>query len=116
MAPRGTVLDLAGKTGLGALKSVLSRAKLVVANDSAPLHVAIAMGVPVVGVFGPTTKALGFFPMAPEGMAATAEVAGLVCRPCGLHGHHACPQGHFRCMLELSPETVLKEAETLLCR
>jgi heptosyltransferase II len=109
-------LDLIGKTPLGALKSVLSRAKLVVANDSAPLHVAIAMGAPVLGVFGPTTKSLGFFPLAPAGLAGVAEHSHLDCRPCGLHGHHACPRGHFRCMLELSPEAVYLEAEKLLCR
>jgi heptosyltransferase-2 len=103
-------------TSLGALKSVLSRARLVVANDSAPLHIAIAMGATVVGIFGPTTKELGFFPKAPPGKSATAELAELNCRPCGLHGHNACPLGHFRCMLDLKPEAVLKEAESLLCQ
>jgi heptosyltransferase-2 len=107
-------VNLAGKTGLGALKSVLSRAKLVIANDSAPLHVAIAMGVPVVGVFGPTVRELGFFPNAPAGMAASAELAGLECRPCGLHGHDECPLGHFRCMLDLTPEAVLREVDKVL--
>lgn len=107
-------LDLTGKTGLGPLKSVLSRARLVVSNDSAPLHLGIAMGTPVLGVFGPTTKELGFFPLAPPGKSAVAELAGLACRPCGLHGHHDCPLGHFKCMRELSVEAVLKEAERLL--
>lgn len=109
-------LNLSGKTGLGSLKSVLSRASLVVANDSSPLHVAIAMGAPVLGVFGPTTRSLGFFPLAPPGKSGVAEHAGLACRPCGLHGHHVCPLGHFRCMLEIAPEAVYQEAEKLLCR
>lgn len=109
-------LNLAGKTGLGGLKAVLARATLLVANDTAPLHVAIAMGVPVVGVFGPTTKELGFFPLTPPGKSAVAEHTSLDCRPCGLHGHHVCPRKHFRCMLELEPELVLKEAERLLSR
>jgi len=108
-------LDLVGKTSLGNLKSVLSRASLVVANDSAPLHIAIAMGAPVLGVFGPTTRALGFYPLAPAGKAQVAERAGLECRPCGMHGHDVCPLGHFRCMLELAPEAVYQEAEKLLC-
>lgn len=107
-------LNLAGKTGLGGLKAVLARASLLVANDTAPLHVAIAMGVPVVGVFGPTTRDLGFFPLAPEGKSGVAELTGLDCRPCGLHGHHVCPRKHFRCMLELDPELVVKVAERLL--
>lgn len=114
--PPGTPkpLDLTGKTGLGTLKSVLSRARLVVSNDSAPLHVAIAMGTPVLGIFGPTTKELGFFPLAPPGKSAVAELAGLACRPCGLHGHHDCPLGHFKCMRELGVAAVFSQAEQLL--
>jgi heptosyltransferase-2 len=108
-------LNLSGKTSLGVLKSVLSRARLVVSNDSSPLHMAIAMERPVVGIFGPTTKELGFFPLAPKGKAAVAEVAGLACRPCGLHGHHKCPQGHFRCMLDLNEAKVYEEINQLLC-
>jgi heptosyltransferase-2 len=110
------ILDLTGKTSLARLKSVLSRAEIVIANDSAPLHLAIAVGTKVVGVFGPTTKELGFFPLAPEGESGVAEVAGLACRPCGLHGHHRCPEGHFRCMLDLSVASVLREVDRILCR
>ncbi len=109
-------LNLTGKTSLGSLKGVLARAKLVIANDTAPLHVAIAMGAPVLGVFGPTTKSLGFFPLAPAGRSGVAEHPNMPCRPCGLHGHHACPLGHFRCMLELSADAVYLKAESLLCR
>lgn len=107
-------LDLTGKTGLGTLKAVLARARLVVANDSAPLHVAIAMGAPVLGIFGPTVKEIGFFPLAPAGKSAVAELAGLECRPCGLHGHDKCPLGHFRCMRDLSVELALERAKRLL--
>lgn len=109
-------LDISGKTSLGSLKAVLARPEIVIANDSSPLHIAIAMGRKVVGVFGPTTKELGFFPLAPKGKAAVAEVFGLSCRPCGLHGHRTCPEGHFRCMLELRPEAVLAATEKVLCQ
>ena len=94
-------LNLAGKTKLGVLKTVIGCAKVLIANDSAPLHIAIAMNVPVLGVFGPTTKELGFFPLAPDDKALVAEI-NLPCRPCGLHGHKRCPLGHFRCMLDNS--------------
>lgn len=108
-------LDLSGKTSLGQLKAVLEEAEFVVANDSAPLHFAIAMGTKTLGIYGPTTRELGFFPLSPEKQSAAVELAGLSCRPCGLHGHQACPQKHFRCMLDLSPEKVFAEAEKLLC-
>jgi heptosyltransferase-2 len=106
-------IDLTGKTSLGALKSVLSKADLVVSNDSSPLHMAIAMGTKVVGVFGPTTKELGFFPLAPAGRSAVAELKELECRPCGMHGHDRCPLGHFRCMLDLEVNQVFAEVNRL---
>jgi len=109
-------LNLIGRTSLGGLKAVLARARLVVSNDSSPLHVAVAVGAPALGVFGPTTRELGFFPLAPAGRSAVAELPGLACRPCGLHGHRECPLGHFRCMKELPPERVFERAEELLCR
>ncbi len=107
-------LNLTGKTRLGVLKTVLQKAEIALSNDSAPLHIAIAMGTKVVAVFGPTTKELGFFPLAPEGASAVAEIENLSCRPCGLHGHNNCPLKHFRCMLDLSPQQVLEKMRTLL--
>ena len=111
----GIPLNLSGQTSLGTLKYVISRAKAVVANDSAPLHIAIAMDRPVVGVFGPTTKAAGFFPLGKEGETDYAEI-DLYCRPCGRHGHNRCPEAHFRCMVELPATVVQAKLESFLCR
>lgn len=48
------VVDLVGKTGVGELLALIGRARLVVASDSAAMHMAVGMGVPLVGLFGPT--------------------------------------------------------------
>lgn len=109
------VVDLTGATNLGELKAVLNRCEIVVSNDSSPLHIGLALGKKAVAIFGPTTKELGFFPYAPEGRSAVVEHPNLNCRPCGLHGHHHCPQGHFRCMLEVSVDSVFLEVKKLLC-
>lgn len=108
-------INLAGKTSLGALKAVLAKSELTVSNDSSPLHIAAAFARPVVGIFGPTTKEIGFFPFTPPGKSAVAELKGLECRPCGLHGHDACPLGHFRCMKDLDSQSVFDEVKKLLC-
>lgn len=110
----GLPLNLAGRTRLGPLKYILSRAQAVVANDSAPLHIGTAMGVPTLGIFGPTTKELGFFPLCRPGSSDVAEVE-LYCRPCGKHGHDVCPEAHFRCMRELTIEQVETKLQRLLC-
>lgn len=94
--------NLAGKPDLPTLAACLKRLDTYLTNDSGPMHLAWVQRTPTLALFGPTVRSLGFFPRGPE--AEVLEVDGLDCRPCGLHGHKQCPQGHFRCMRELTPE------------
>ncbi len=87
--------DLVGKTSLEDLKALMGRFAVFVTNDSGPMHLAAASGVPVVAIFGATTRELGFFPYGPGHQVLEADLA---CRPCGLHGARECPEGHFLCM------------------
>lgn len=57
-APEGSVVSFAGQTSFGALVGLLGTARLMISNDSGPLHLAAALGTPVVGVFGPTLENL----------------------------------------------------------
>ncbi len=95
--------DLVGKTDLLELKELMGRLSLFVTNDSGPMHLAAAAGVPVVAIFGATTRELGFFPYGAGHQVVEAELA---CRPCGLHGARACPEGHFLCMRLLTTDRV----------
>jgi heptosyltransferase-2 len=95
--------DLTGRTDLEELKSLMGRLSLFVTNDSGPMHLAAAAGVPVVAIFGATTRELGFFPY---GSGHRVVEADLSCRPCGLHGARSCPEGHFLCMRLLSVDRV----------
>jgi heptosyltransferase-2 len=95
--------NLVGRTDLEELKSLMGRLSLFVTNDSGPMHLAAAAGVPVVAIFGATTRELGFFPY---GAGHRVVEAPLSCRPCGLHGAKACPEGHFLCMRLLSVNQV----------
>ena len=106
-------LQCAGRLGLLGSAALMARASVVVSNDSAPLHMAGAMGTPVVGVFCSTTPRFGFgvLPgMEQKGMARNVEIPTqrLDCKPCGVHGHHTCPQRHFNCAVDLAPAEVLK--------
>lgn len=100
------VVDATGKLSLLASAELIRRARVLVTNDSAPLHLASAMGTPTVALFGPTVPALGFGPLGTE--HALVEVASLPCRPCGAHGPQHCPLDHWRCMRELDVTTVRK--------
>lgn len=107
------LVNLAGKTSLGVLKAVLARAKFVICNDSAPLHLAIAVGRPGLAIFGPTVKSQGFFPFVADNTWSVVENKGLDCRPCGEHGHQRCPKTHFRCMLDLPVSMVFDRVKSL---
>lgn len=98
-------INMCGKTSLKELPALISNFRLLVTNDSGPMHIAVASGVRCVAIFGPTVKELGFTPY--DEVSRVAEVDGLACRPCGLHGSKKCPLKHFKCMLELKPEDVI---------
>jgi heptosyltransferase II len=98
------VHNAAGGLSLRASAALLARAGVLVTNDSAPLHLATAVGTPVVALFGPTVPGFGFGPRGPGDRVI--EHPSLACRPCSAHGPQVCPLTHHRCMRELSVESV----------
>ena len=106
------VTNVAGRTSLLGLYSLMLRSKLLVSNDSAPVHFGCAARIPVVALFGPTVASLGYAPIAPG--SAVAEIQGLSCRPCGTHGANICPVGHFRCMRDLTPQVVMESVRRVM--
>lgn len=94
---------------LPGLAAALSRASLLIANDSGPVHLATAVGTPVLALFGPTSP-LRWGPPLPS-RSLSLELA---CSPCSNHGEALCPLGHHRCLRELAPAHVVTAAEELL--
>jgi len=107
------VASAVGQTSLRVSAALIERAAVLVTNDSAPLHLASAVGTPVVAIFGPTAPRQGFGPRGPA--AAVVERTDLRCRPCSAHGPARCPLGHHRCMREI-PATAVHEAIAALIR
>ena len=102
------VLDLRGEISLLELAELIKRAILVVSNDSAPIHITSAFpDTRIVGIFGPTVKEFGFFPWSKN--SKVFEIKGLYCRPCAIHGGNSCPEKHFRCMKEITPNLIENE-------
>jgi heptosyltransferase-2 len=102
--PAGCVINAVGELSLLASAELIGRAQAIVTNDSAPQHLASAMGTPTLTIFGPTVPEFGFGPLAER--HAVAGLDGLSCRPCDRHGPQRCPLGHWRCMRELGPEHI----------
>jgi heptosyltransferase-2 len=112
MAGPGRVLDTTGQLSLLASAELLRRCAALVANDSAPTHLASGVGTPTLTLFGPTVPAFGFGPLAPR--SESLGVEGLACRPCHAHGPKVCPLGHFACMRTLEPSPVAARLRNLL--
>ena len=99
--------DLTGHDLRDAILAVAAAA-VAVSNDSGLLHVALALDIPSIGIFGPTNPWHG--PLNP--LTATIEAKSeLACRPCH---KPVCRLGHHRCMREISPEEVLAATRSAL--
>lgn len=104
-AHRTNITVLAGKLSLLQSCALMKDAKMNYVNDSAPLHLASAIDANVCVFFCSTVPEFGFGPLSTH--QQIIEVKALNCRPCGLHGHNACPKGHFNCGYQLKlPELI----------
>ncbi|HEY2378830.1 MAG TPA: lipopolysaccharide heptosyltransferase II [Gemmatimonadaceae bacterium] len=104
-------IDCTGSLSLLGSAELIGRARVLVTNDSSPLHLASAMGTPTVAIFGPTVPEFGFGPLAPRSIAL--GITTLACRPCDRHGPQRCPLGHWRCMREITPRRVADAVQEL---
>ena len=104
------VVNGAGTLSLMDSAALLNRCRLLISNDSGLMHMATALQVPVVAIFGPTVQEFGFYPF-----QARAEVISepLSCRPCSTKGSRRCPLGHHACMQDISTARVLAAAKTM---
>ncbi len=106
------IINLAGQLTLLQAAVIISRARVIVSNDSGLMHLATAVNTPVVSIFGSTVKELGFFPY--KSVARVHEVNNLWCRPCSHIGRSRCPLGHFKCMQQINSKDVFNSVQKFL--
>ena len=107
-AMRRGAIQLAGETSIGELPALLAQCHLFIGNDSGAMHVAAAVGLPVVGIFGPTDPR-GTAPVTPRFTLVRQPVS---CSPCFLRH---CPVDH-RCMTRIEVDAVHAAARAWLAR
>lgn len=90
------IINKAGQLTFLQSAALMKGAEMNFVNDSAPLHICSAMNAPVRAMFCSTVPAFGYTPLSDDSMVIETDHS-LSCRPCGLHGKVACPQGHFKC-------------------
>jgi ADP-heptose:LPS heptosyltransferase len=103
------VVNLCGLLNLNQSASVLKHSSVVVAGDTGLLHIAVALGRPVVSLWGSTIPEFGVFPLYGKGKEQPLrliEIKNLPCRPCSRFGKSACPKKHFKCMNDIDAAAV----------
>lgn len=104
-------INLAGKTSLTQLAALLQRADLLISGDSGPLHMGVACGTPIIGIYGPTNPSLGG-PVSPD---ATVLRSGIWCSPCyNARDTADCPFYTTQCMKNILPSQVFEIVQTKL--
>jgi len=101
-------VNLAGRTDLAQLAEVCRRCAVVITNDSGPMHLAAAVGTPVIAIFGPTDPAL----TGPYGKGHIVLRSGIPCSPCMSADCHHTPR--MECMQLVTVEQVLAAMKAFL--
>ncbi len=101
-----SAVNLCGKLNLLESAALMEEAQRVFVNDSGPLHLASAVNAPSTSFFCATIPEFGYGPLS-DASVVLQSIEKLDCRPCGLHGHTACPKDHFKCAKNISVEMAL---------
>ncbi len=105
LADRTDLVNLCGHLSMIQSAVLMSGAVMNYANDSGPVHFASALNAPMTAVFCSTHRCFGFGPLSDN--SRLVELEDLYCKPCGIHGYPACPQGHFRCANDIDLNALL---------
>ena len=92
--------NLAGKLNFLASAALMKNALMNYVNDSAPMHFCSSVDAPVTAIYCSTVPGFGYGPLSSTSHIVEVKQT-LDCRPCGLHGKTACPQGHFNCGFQI---------------
>lgn len=103
-----TVYNACGKYNLNQSASLIQQAKKIISHDTGLMHIAAALKKEIISVWGNTVPALGFAPYLPHPDSKIVEVKDLSCRPCSKIGYDKCPKGHFKCMMNIPEEAIIK--------
>ena len=93
----------AGEFALQETGALLQRSEALAVGDTGVMHMATAVGTPIVTLMGPTVAPFGFYPYHAN---ATVLERDLYCRPCSPFGGPTCPEGHHKCLRDISPAEV----------
>ena len=105
-----SITNLCGKLSLRESAACINLSKVLLCGDTGLMHIAAALGKPLVSVWGNTVPAFGMYPYMPlhPDRYRIIENANLRCRPCSKLGFEKCPKKHFKCMNEIDEELLMQ--------
>lgn len=110
--PGDRATSLCGHLSLLETAAAMDFCDVIVSNDSGLMHIANARRKNLVALFGSTVRQFGFFPQ--DSNSLVIQRNDLYCRPCSHIGRASCPEGHFRCMIDISVDEVHSNVLRLL--
>ena len=105
---RTEAVNLIGETSPGLLPALLASASVLLTNDSGPMHIAAAVGTPVVALFGPTSPVR----TGPYGREHCVLSAGVPCSPC--YSRECRNPTHLECLTGISPARAVEAVRAAL--
>jgi heptosyltransferase II len=102
--------DIVTEDNIGSAAAAIGSANFVISNDSGLAHLASAVDVPVVALFGPTHPILGFAPLGDHSDFYTVDE---YCSPCSLHGDRRCHRSERFCFTKMQVDTIIAKLKTL---
>jgi heptosyltransferase-2 len=106
------VISSAGKFSVPGTIELLKKCRLLITNDSAPTHFAMAANIPTITIYCSTVPDFGFYPFNEKSFSISYN--DLSCKPCGIHGHKTCPIKTFECAHNLDINQIKKKIIEIL--
>ncbi|RYZ44367.1 MAG: glycosyl transferase, partial [Chitinophagaceae bacterium] len=115
------IYNACGKFSLHESADLVRQSKVVIAHDTGLMHIAAALRKQVIAIWGSTTPSFGMVPYYGKNFlqrvpppSDDVQVHKLWCRPCTKIGRNKCPQGHFKCMKNISIDEIVANVEKRL--
>lgn len=100
------IYNACGKYSITQSAFIVKNSQLLITPDTGLMHIAAALDVKIISVWGNTVPSFGMYPYLPKEKYTIIENNKLSCRPCSKIGYASCPKKHFNCMNELSMEKI----------
>src|ERR1035437_357538 len=111
---QAVIFNSCGKYNLNQSASLVKQAKKIITHDTGLMHIAAAFKKEIVSVWGNTIPGFEMYPDYGESQVSSlkSQVLNLSCRTCSKLGFSKCPKGHFKCMMEINEEEIVKFIRT----